>query len=61
MAAHATKSWLNSAGWSLGVLSFINLFNYLDRYLVSALVEPLKHSELALSDAELGSSGRGPG
>jgi len=33
----------------------INLFNYLDRYVVSALVESLKHSELALSDAELGS------
>lgn len=49
------KSWLNSAGWGLAILSFINLFNYLDRYLVSALVESLKHSELALTDAELGS------
>jgi MFS family permease len=55
VAAVAPKSWLNSAGWGLAVLSFINLFNYLDRYLVSALVEPLKHSELALTDAELGS------
>jgi MFS transporter, Spinster family, sphingosine-1-phosphate transporter len=49
------ESWLNSAGWGLAILSFINLFNYLDRYLVSALVESLKHSELALSDAQLGS------
>jgi MFS transporter, Spinster family, sphingosine-1-phosphate transporter len=50
----ANKSWLNSAGWGLAVLSFINLFNYLDRYLLSALVERLKHSELALTDAQLG-------
>ncbi len=48
------KSWMSSAGWGLGILSFVNLFNYLDRYLVSALVERLKHSELALSDAQLG-------
>ena len=49
-----SKSWLNSAGWGLAILSFINLFNYLDRYLVSALVERLKHSELALTDGQLG-------
>jgi MFS family permease len=49
------KAWIKSASFGLAVLSFINLFNYLDRYVVSALVESLKHSELALSDAELGS------
>ncbi len=49
------KAWINSAGVALAVLSFINLFNYLDRYLVSALVESLKHSELALSDTQAGS------
>jgi MFS transporter, Spinster family, sphingosine-1-phosphate transporter len=38
----------------LAVLSFINLFNYLDRYLVPALFESLKRSELHLSDSELG-------
>jgi MFS family permease len=38
----------------LGVLTFINLFNYLDRYVVSALVEPLKASPLALSDTQAG-------
>jgi MFS family permease len=54
MPVQTAKSWLNSAGWGLGILSFINLFNYLDRYLVSALVERLKHSELALTDAQLG-------
>jgi MFS transporter, Spinster family, sphingosine-1-phosphate transporter len=55
MPTPASKSWLSSAGWGLAILSFINLLNYLDRYLVSALVESLKHSELALTDAESGS------
>lgn len=54
MSEPSAKPWLNTAGWGLAILSFINLFNYLDRYLVSALVERLKHSELALSDAQLG-------
>lgn len=37
------------------ILTFINLFNYLDRYVVSALVESLKkETELALSDARAG-------
>jgi MFS transporter, Spinster family, sphingosine-1-phosphate transporter len=49
------KAWISSAGVALGVLAFINLFNYLDRYLVSALVESLKHSELALTDTQAGS------
>ncbi len=55
MTAQSRKNWINSASLVLAVLSFINLFNYLDRYVVSALVESLKHSELKLSDAELGS------
>jgi MFS family permease len=46
---------VGSAGWGLAILSFINLFNYLDRFLVPALFESLKHSELKLTDAELGS------
>src|ERR1700679_3354222 len=54
MRTQADKSWLHSAGWALAVLSFINLFNYLDRYLVPALYETLKHSELKLSDGQLG-------
>src|SRR6202789_3440642 len=49
------KALIGSAGVALAILAFINLSNYLDRYLVAALVEPLKHSELALSDAQLGS------
>lgn len=39
----------------LAVLTFINLFNYLDRFVIAALVESIKHSELSLSDAQLGS------
>jgi MFS family permease len=54
MPDNSSKSWLKSAGMGLAVLSFINLFNYLDRYLVPALFESLKRSELHLSDAELG-------
>lgn len=46
---------LASAGGALAVLTFINLFNYLDRFVVSALAETLKHSSLALSDFKLGS------
>jgi MFS family permease len=55
MADQTQKSWVRSAGFGLAVLSFINLFSYLDRYVVSALIESLKHSELKLSDANLGS------
>ena len=40
-AIEVPKAWISSAGLALGILAFINLFNYLDRYLVSALVESL--------------------
>jgi MFS transporter, Spinster family, sphingosine-1-phosphate transporter len=49
------KSWVRAASFGLGILSVINLFSYLDRYIVSALIESLKHSDLGLSDANLGS------
>lgn len=40
---------------SLAVLTFINLFNYLDRYVVAALAETLKKApELRLTDTQLG-------
>jgi len=38
----------------LAVLTLINLFNYLDRWIVAALAESMKHSELRLSDTQLG-------
>ena len=37
------------------MLAFINLLSYLDRYIVSALAESLKHANLGLTDANLGS------
>jgi MFS family permease len=43
-----------AAGRALTVLALVNLLNYLDRFVVSALVESLKRSELALSDTQLG-------
>ncbi len=46
---------MRSAGFGLAILSFINLFSYLDRYIVSALAESLKHANMGLSDANLGS------
>ena len=39
----------------LVVLTLVNLFNYLDRYVVASLVESLKKSELKLSDTQAGS------
>jgi MFS family permease len=44
-----------SARGALVILTLINLLNYLDRYVVSALVESLRRSELHLSDLQLGS------
>ena len=55
MTDQTDKSWVRSASFGLAILSFINLFSYLDRYVVSALIESLKHSDLGLSDANLGS------
>jgi MFS family permease len=55
VADQTHQSWVRSAGFGLAVLSFINLFSYLDRYIVSALIESLKHSDLHLTDANLGS------
>ena len=55
MTDQTQKSWVRSASFGLAVLSVINLLSYLDRYVVSALAESLKHSNLRLSDANLGS------
>ncbi len=49
------RGLIGSAGAALAVLTFINLFNYLDRYVVSTLVESLRRSELHLSDTQAGS------
>jgi MFS family permease len=55
VADQTHQSWVRSAGFALAILSFINLFSYLDRYIVAAVLESLKHSNLGLSDANLGS------
>jgi MFS family permease len=55
VAEQKQKSWLVSANFGLAILAFINLFSYLDRYVVSGVLESLKHSELGLSDTNLGS------
>ncbi len=49
------RGLLGSAGAALAVLTFINLFNYLDRYIGSTLVESLRRSELHLTDTQAGS------
>jgi MFS transporter, Spinster family, sphingosine-1-phosphate transporter len=49
------STWISSPNWVLAVLAFINLFSYLDRYVVSGLLESLKHAGLGLSDTNLGS------
>jgi len=49
------NAWISSPNWVLAVLAFINLFSYLDRYVVSGVLESLKHSGLGLSDTNLGS------
>jgi MFS family permease len=48
------KSLLQSGAFALGVLAFINLFNYLDRFVVAAVFESLKRDGLARTDANLG-------
>ena len=55
-AAHAAR---RNATYALAVLAFINLFNYLDRWIIGAVVESIKRSELALTDTQLGTVGAG--
>lgn len=43
-----------AATWTLTVLTFINLFNYVDRWVVAAVVESLRKSDLHLTDAQIG-------
>jgi predicted MFS family arabinose efflux permease len=50
-AAPITRRW---AYWGLIVLSAINMLNYIDRFLVPAMQESIKGSELKPSDTQLG-------
>ena len=54
MTAPGSTPLARSARFGLAVLTLINLFNYLDRWIVAALAESMKHSELRLSDGQLG-------
>ncbi|HEY0554139.1 MAG TPA: MFS transporter [Thermoanaerobaculia bacterium] len=50
------------ARWGLFVLTFVNLFNYLDRFVVASVVESLKRpapAGLGLSDTQLGALATG--
>jgi MFS family permease len=47
-ASARTYAW-----YALGLLTFINLLNYLDRNVIFALFDPIK-AELAITDAQLG-------
>lgn len=55
MVPTASYDFTRTARTGLVVLTLINLFNYLDRWIVAALAESMKHSELQLSDTQLGS------
>ncbi|HET8772276.1 MAG TPA: MFS transporter [Thermoanaerobaculia bacterium] len=46
------------ATYALAVLTFINLFNYIDRWVVAAVVEPVKR-DLGLTDTQMGIIGAG--
>jgi len=55
MTATGVTPVARAARVGLVILTLINLFNYLDRWIVAALAESMKHSELRLSDGQLGS------
>lgn len=48
----------SGAGYALAVLTFINLFNYLDRWILSAVLESIKR-DLHFTDTELGALATG--
>jgi len=55
VGAKPSKYVIGSAGVGLTILAVINLLSYLDRYVVAAVAESLKHAGMGLSDADLGS------
>jgi MFS family permease len=54
MQSGASFDQARAARYALFVLTFINLFNYLDRWVVAAVVESIKKSELHLTDTQIG-------
>jgi MFS family permease len=55
---NSTAGATRSAKYALAILTLINLFNYIDRWVVAAVIEPIKQS-LGLSDTQLGIIGTG--
>ena len=55
MADKKPQLVVGSAAVALSILAVINLLSYLDRYIVAAVVESLRQSDLKLTDPELGS------
>jgi MFS family permease len=58
-AINANPSPLRWSLWGLAVLTAINLVNYIDRFLVPAMVESIKASELRPSDFQMGALATG--
>jgi MFS family permease len=58
MPAPTRSDPVRVARWGLFVLTFVNLFNYLDRNVVASLLESLK-ADLHLTDSQLGFLGTG--
>lgn len=54
----ATSTPERSARYALAILTLINLFNYIDRSILGALIEPIRKS-LGLRDTQLGVIGAG--
>jgi MFS family permease len=48
-----------AATYALAILTLINMFNYLDRWVVAAVLESIKRSELHPTDTQLGLLGTG--
>ncbi len=59
MNATGNTQSLRWSWWGLGVLTAINLVNYIDRFLVPSMVESIKASELRPSDFQMGALATG--
>jgi len=54
MPSHESPAARRAAAYALAILTFINLFNYLDRWVLAAVLESIRKSELHLNDSQLG-------
>jgi MFS family permease len=59
MNATGNSQSLRWSWWGLGVLTAINLVNYIDRFLVPSMVESIKASELRPNDFQMGALATG--